>query len=109
MAQHESRHPDASDAPPPGRSLAHSDAKDAVLKRLRRAEGQVRGLHAMVDDERPCAEVLTQLAAAQQALRAVGRELLRNHLKHCVAHTPPGPDADAMHDELIELFYKNAR
>lgn len=109
MARHESDHRDTAPAPPPGRSLADADAKDAVLKRLRRAEGQVRGLHAMVDAERPCAEVLTQLAAAQQALRAVGRELLRNHLKHCIAHTPPGPEADTMRDELIELFYKNAR
>lgn len=98
-----------SDHAPAGRSLARPDAKDAVLKRLRRAEGQVRGLHDMVDAERPCAEVLTQLAAAQQALRAVGRELLRNHLKHCVANAPDGPQADAMHDELVELFYRNAR
>jgi DNA-binding FrmR family transcriptional regulator len=109
MPRAQSPHPDHDQPPPPGRSLEHAGPKEAVLKRLRRAEGQIRGLHAMVDDERPCADVLTQLAAAQQALRAVGRELLRSHLKHCVAHTPPGPDADAMHDELIELFYKNAR
>jgi DNA-binding FrmR family transcriptional regulator len=63
----------------------------------------------MVDAERPCAEVLNQLAAAQQALRAVGRELLRNHLKHCLANAPEGERADSLHDELVELFYKNAR
>lgn len=110
MPRTHSPHPDQDTPPPPsGRSLADAGAKEAVLKRLRRAEGQIRGLHAMVENERPCADVLTQIAAAQQALRAVGRELLRNHLKHCVARTPPGTDADAMHDELVDLFYRNAR
>jgi DNA-binding FrmR family transcriptional regulator len=85
--------------------------KASSLKRLKRIEGQVRGLHKMVDEGRYCADVLTQLGAVQEALRAVGRELVRNHLKHCAAQAirAGGKDADRMYDELVELMYKNAR
>ena len=57
--------------------------KDANLKRLRRIEGQIRGLHKMVEEDRYCPDIITQIASAQEALRGVGRQLLRNHLKHC--------------------------
>ena len=85
--------------------------KAANLKRLRRIEGQVRGLHKMVEEDRYCADVLTQLGAVQEALRAVGRELMRNHLRHCATHAihEGGEPAHAMYDELIDLMYKNAR
>jgi len=81
------------------------------LKRLRRIEGQVRGLQKMVEADRYCADVLTQIGAVQEALRAVGRELLRHHLRHCVATdlAAGGEKSDATSDELVELFYKNAR
>lgn len=59
--------------------------KDAVLKRLRRVEGQVRGLQRMVDNDEYCIDVLTQIAAATKALQAVSLTLLDEHLKHCVA------------------------
>lgn len=83
----------------------------AAVARLKRIEGQVRGITQMVQDDRYCVDVLTQIAAAQQALRSVGRELLRRHLKHCVCHAAQeGPKAlEAASDELIELLYKNAR
>jgi DNA-binding FrmR family transcriptional regulator len=86
-------------------------AKDANLKRLRRIEGQVRGLHKMVEDGRYCADILTQVASVHEALRAVGRELMRNHLKHCAttAIRAGGAEADAMVDELVELAYRSAR
>ncbi|MDE2042223.1 MAG: metal-sensitive transcriptional regulator [Alphaproteobacteria bacterium] len=79
--------------------------------RLRRIEGQVRGLQAMVADERYCADILRQVSAVQAALRVVGRELIRNHLKHCSAQAirSGGAVADNMYDELIELFDKNYR
>ena len=85
--------------------------KAANLARLKRIEGQVRGLHKMVDEDRYCADILTQLAAVQEALRSVGRELLRNHLKHCVAQATRhgGHEADEAYDEVINLMYKNAR
>jgi DNA-binding FrmR family transcriptional regulator len=87
------------------------DIKAATLRRLRRIEGQVRGLQKMVDEERYCAEIITQVASVQEALRGVARELMRNHLKHCAASAIRSGDAraDAMYDELLELVYKHLR
>jgi DNA-binding FrmR family transcriptional regulator len=71
--------------------------KADVLKRLRRVEGQVRGLARMVDEDAYCIDVLTQVAAATRALEAVALGLLEEHLRHCVAEavTAGGPEADA--------------
>ena len=88
------------------------EIKDRNLKRLRRIEGQVRGIQKMVEEDRYCADILTQLSSVQEALRAVGRELMRNHLKHCATNAIRSGDAqaaDAMYDELIDLIYKNSR
>ena len=59
------------------------ETKTRNLKRLRRIEGQVRGLQKMVEEDRYCADILTQISSVHEALRSVGRELMRNHLKHC--------------------------
>jgi DNA-binding FrmR family transcriptional regulator len=85
--------------------------KAANLARLRRAEGQIRGIHKMVEDDRYCADVLGQLSAVHEALRAVGRELIRNHLRHCATQAihAGGAPAEAMYDELVDLFHKNSR
>jgi CsoR family transcriptional regulator, copper-sensing transcriptional repressor len=85
--------------------------KAANLSRLRRVEGQVRGIHKMLEEDQYCADILRQVSAAQQALRAVGRELIRNHLKHCSTQAirAGGAQAAAMYDELVELFDKNYR
>jgi DNA-binding FrmR family transcriptional regulator len=88
------------------------EIKHAIGTRLRRIEGQVRGLQKMIEDERYCADVLMQLSSVQEALRGVGRGLLQNHLKHCVTATIRAQDpeqADAMYEELMELMYRNAR
>ncbi len=87
------------------------EAKDRNVKRLRRIEGQVRGLQGMVEEERYCGEILTQIASVHEALRAVSRELMRNHLKHCAAHAiRSGPkEAEPMYDELIDLMHKYSR
>ena len=87
------------------------DVKDRNQKRLRRIEGQVRGLQKMVDEDRYCADILTQISSVHEALRAVGRELMRNHLKHCAstAIRSSSSDADAMYDELVEMMYKHSR
>jgi len=87
------------------------DIKARNLRRLRRIEGQVRGLQKMVEDDRYCAEILTQISSVHEALRAVGRELMRNHLKHCATSAiKQGNDkADAMYDELVEMMYKHSR
>lgn len=87
------------------------DVKTRNLKRLRRIEGQVRGLQKMVEEDRYCADIMTQISSVHEALRAVGRELMRNHLRHCASTAIRGTteDADAMYDELIELMYKHVR
>jgi len=75
----------------------YTDDKDAVLKRLRRIEGQVRGLQRMVDQDSYCIDILTQVSAVTKALQAVALELLDDHLGHCVrqAVTDGGAEADA--------------
>ena len=88
------------------------DMKDRNLKRLRRIEGQVRGLQKMVEADRYCADILTQISSVHEALRAVGRELMRNHLKHCAAAAIRSEDparADAMYDELVDMMHKHSR
>jgi DNA-binding FrmR family transcriptional regulator len=87
------------------------DIKARNLKRLRRIEGQVRGLQKMIDDDRYCADVMTQIASVHEALRAVGQELMRNHLRHCAtsAIRAGSDDAEAMYDELIDMMYRHAR
>ncbi|HEX5580121.1 MAG TPA: metal-sensitive transcriptional regulator [Gemmatimonadaceae bacterium] len=88
-----------------------ADIKDRNLKRLRRIEGQVRGLQRMVEEDRYCADILTQISSVHEALRAVGRELMRNHLKHCAASAIRSCDeeADAMYDEIVEMMYRHSR
>jgi DNA-binding FrmR family transcriptional regulator len=87
------------------------DIKAANLRRLRRIEGQVRGLQKMVEEDRYCADIVTQVASVQEALRGVGRQLMRNHLRHCAATAirKGEAEADAMYDELLELVYKHLR
>ncbi|HZD76896.1 MAG TPA: metal-sensitive transcriptional regulator [Acidobacteriaceae bacterium] len=87
------------------------DLKAAAVRRLRRIAGQVRGLEAMVDQERYCADILVQVASVQEALRGVSRLLMRNHLEHCatMAIRDGGDTASAMYDELLDLVYRHAR
>jgi DNA-binding FrmR family transcriptional regulator len=88
------------------------EIKSANLKRLRRIEGQIRGIGRMVADDRYCADILVQISSVQEALRAVGRALMRNHLRHCASNAirkGTRAQAEAMYDELIELIYTHAR
>ena len=87
------------------------EVKSRNLKRLRRIEGQVRGLQKMVVEDRYCADILTQISSVQEALRGVGRELMRNHLKHCAtgAIRTGGDQADRMYDEIVALMYTHSR
>ena len=86
-------------------------AKQRNLTRLKRIEGQVRGLQKMVEEDRYCADVLTQMSSVHEALRAVARELMRNHLKHCATHAirEGSATAEAMYDELIDLMHRHSR
>lgn len=79
----------------PEHGYVHNKHKDDVLKRLRRIEGQIRGLQRMVEEETYCIDVLTQISAATKALQAVALGLLDDHLAHCVADAIKGGGADA--------------
>ena len=88
------------------------ETKQALLTRLRRIEGQVRGLQKMVEEERYCTDVLMQVASVQEALRSAGRALLDNHLRHCATEAIRSGDpasAEAMYEELLDLVYRTAR
>jgi CsoR family transcriptional regulator, copper-sensing transcriptional repressor len=80
-----------------GESRGYSESKGAVQKRLRRIEGQVRGVERMVEEERYCIDVVTQVTAIQAALDKVALELLADHAAHCVVDAPAG-----MKDERTE-------
>ncbi len=73
----------------------YAENKDAVLKRLRRIEGQVRGLQRLVEEDTYCVDVLTQISAVNRALQAVALELLDDHLSHCVAEAMAEGGSDA--------------
>jgi DNA-binding FrmR family transcriptional regulator len=94
-------------------ALQHdADAKEGLLLRLRRVEGQVRGVQKMVEEERYCPDVLTQMSAIHESLRAVERILMKGHLQHCTTEALRSGDprkAQRTYDELTELFYKHAR
>ena len=87
------------------------EIKDRNLKRLRRIEGQVRGLQKMVTEDRYCPEIMVQIASVHEALRSVGQELMRHHLRHCVtkAVQAGGAEAEATYDELLDLIYTTSR
>ncbi len=77
--------------------FGYGETKDVYRKRLRRIEGQIRGLEAMIEDDRYCIDILTQVSAATRALQSVALALVDDHLSHCVreAIDAGGPDADA--------------
>jgi DNA-binding FrmR family transcriptional regulator len=86
--------------------------KEANQNRLRRIEGQVRGLQKMVEENRYCADIITQVASVQEALRGVARNLMKNHLHHCAAKALKSgkkEETAAMYNELLELIYTHLR
>jgi DNA-binding FrmR family transcriptional regulator len=88
------------------------DLRSNLRRRLRRAEGQIRGVQKMVDGQRYCPDVLNQIAAIHESLRAVERLLLANHLQHCATTALRSGDeekAEQTYKELTELFYRHAR
>ncbi|GAC1430843.1 MAG: metal-sensitive transcriptional regulator [Terriglobales bacterium] len=88
------------------------ELRSNLQRRLRRAEGQIRGVQAMVDSERYCPDVLMQITAIHESLRAVERLLLANHLRHCTTTALRSGDevkAQQTYKELTELFYRHAR
>src|SRR5438270_12463737 len=89
-----------------------SDACQDLLLRLRRVEGQVRGVQKMVEEDRYCPDVLVQMSAIHESLRAVERILMKDHLQHCATEALRSGDdkqAQRTYNELTELFYRHAR
>jgi DNA-binding FrmR family transcriptional regulator len=80
------------------------DIKASILKRLNRVEGQVRGLASMVEDDRYCIDIVTQIAAARAALRRVEEEVLRDHVAHCVEHAISSGDKADQRRKIAELM-----
>jgi len=86
--------------------------KEANQKRLRRIEGQIRGLQKMVEEDRYCADVILQIASVQEALRGVARNLMKNHIKHCAAKAignGKSEEKEAMYEELLALMQLQQR
>ena len=79
----------------------YADNKAAILKRLTRVEGQVRGVARMVSEDKYCIDVLTQITAAQAALDKAALELLRDHTKHCMTQPGTPEEHSAKADELV--------
>lgn len=83
--------------------------KSSTLKRLSRIEGQVRGLSRMVDEDRYCIDVVTQISAVRAALRRAEEEVLREHVAHCVEHAIASGDSQQQREKVAELFDVLAR
>ena len=82
----------------------HGYDKDALGKRLRRIEGQVRGIEKMVEEDRYCIDILTQIGAAMTALENVGLKVLEDHVGHCVAGALASGDAETARAKTEELL-----
>jgi CsoR family transcriptional regulator, copper-sensing transcriptional repressor len=82
----------------------NKEAKTSCLKRLSRIEGQVRGLSRMVEEDRYCIDVVTQIAAVRAALRRVEEEVLRDHVAHCVEHAISSGDKADQRQKIAELM-----
>jgi DNA-binding FrmR family transcriptional regulator len=87
----------------------NKDHKPATLKRLGRIEGQVRGLARMVDEDRYCIDIVTQISAVRAALRGVEEEILRDHVAHCVEHAIASGNKSEQRKKVAELMDVFAR
>ena len=91
------------------RAYGYSDKKDKLLKRLARAEGQVRGVARMVEEDRYCIDIVTQISAVRAALRRVEEEVLRDHVAHCVEHAVASGSKAEQRRKIAELMDVLAR
>ncbi|MCR8907197.1 MULTISPECIES: metal-sensing transcriptional repressor [Atopobiaceae] len=100
---------DEKDACPHCGALKHTprapELKRDVTRRINRAIGQLNGIRAMVEEDRYCGEVLTQLAAVESAVKAISREVMRDHLETCVVERIQAGDTEVT-DEVMDLFRK---
>jgi DNA-binding FrmR family transcriptional regulator len=96
-------------APRHPRVARDASGKEDLARRLRRVEGQVRGIGNMLDDDRYCVDILTQVAAVQSALDALARKLLEHHLHGCVSQAIRSGDGDTAIAEALEVIRKFGR
>lgn len=94
---------------PPARPLPAHGNGTALTKRINRIEGQVRGIGKMIDDDRYCIDILTQVSAVQSALDALALQLLEHHLHGCVQKAVQSGDGDRAIDEALTVIRKFAR
>ena len=85
-------------------SHGYSDDREALVNRLHRIEGQVRGIERMVEDDRYCIDILTQLGAVSTALESLAVTILDDHVQHCVAHALASGDEKAAREKTDELL-----
>ena len=85
------------------------ERKAEVRKRLARLKGQLEGIERMLADNRPCLEILTQVSAAQEAVRGVGRVMVRNYLERCAASAIKAGREEEVYDQLMEVIFKLTR
>jgi DNA-binding FrmR family transcriptional regulator len=93
-------------------TYGYVEEKDALVKRLHRIEGQVRGIERMVEDERYCIDILTQIAAATTALESLAFKILDEHVNHCVAGALESGDPEVAAEksrELLEAVHRFSR
>lgn len=91
------------------RQVISEQRKAEARLRLNRVEGQIRGLKKMVEEDRPCVEVLTQLASVQEALRGLTKLMMRNYLENCATEAIRSKSGDEIYDELMEVIFKFSR
>jgi CsoR family transcriptional regulator, copper-sensing transcriptional repressor len=89
--------------------VANGEDKERTLTRLRRIEGQVRGLQRMIEEDKYCIDIITQVSSVQAALEQVSIALMENHLRHCVTDAIQGGDGEAKIQEVMEVLRRYAK
>ncbi len=89
--------------------MISDERQQSGIRRLNRIEGQIKGLKKMLAEKRPCVEVLTQLASAQEALRGTTKLMMRNYLENCATEAIRSKKGDEIYDELMEVIFKFSR
>jgi len=101
--------PAKSSLPVVERVFVPDERKQEVRRRLQRARGQVDGIERMLDENRPCAEILQQIAAAQEALRAAGKLMVRSYMEKCATEGIEAGREREVYDEFLEIIYRMVR
>lgn len=91
------------------RQVISKERQTQAVQRLNRIEGQVKGIKKMVEDGRPCVEVLMQLASTQEALRGMTKLMMRNYLENCATEAIRSRESDEIYDELMDVIFKFSR